>query len=141
MGVRTGVRRKIEHWSRRLIQCLGAKVEAIGYWPGANQAIRVSALNAIGGVNSDIEFGAGEDFYRVWNLVRFCKQEGFTMETGRSVGELDVPVYTSSRRTSTLWRILKNRIYLYRRGSRSLAEDGVPGFQEGKPSVVKKAIR
>ena len=137
----TGICEETPHWSKRLFRYLKRKNEGVGYWTGPNQTIRTSVLDAIGGINPNIEFGAGEDFYRVSNLVRYCRKNDLAMESGKTQRELDCPVYASSRRTSTLWRLAQNRLYLARRGKRRIDEDGLPIFSEGTPAVQKHEIR
>ena len=137
----TGVCRETSHWLLRFFGRVRGNTTNVSYWTGPNQAIRTSALDGIGGINPNIEFGSGEDHYRLWNLVRYCKRNGLVMETGGTRKQLDVPVYASSRRTSTLARLLKNRVYLLRRGAREIASDGMPVFKEGKAATHKSQIR
>lgn len=109
IGVSTGVVYEYTYPVFRLLRAIAVfagKAPRIHCWSGPNQFVRRSALDAIGGINSDVPYRAREDHQRMYELARYGKRIGAQMLSAATIRALCDPVYHSGRRRGTFRDIL-----------------------------------
>lgn len=140
MGVSTGTKLEAAHWSYWLANAFARKMTQrqrnTSYWAGANQFIRRSALDAIGGIDPEIGYGCSEDHARRYALARWCRPQGFQLPDGAFTPDLVDPNYHSGRRHGTLSRVIRHIIYTLISKRHPIGDDGWPIFD--KTNKTKK---
>lgn len=93
-------------------------------WSGCNQFVRVSALEAIGGVCTSVDWD--EDHHRHYELARLGKSLRMNLESANSNSELINPVYFSGRRFATVSLLIQHYLETKRRPKLERDEYGFP---------------
>lgn len=125
VGVSTGILLEDAHFSYWIIHelaVLAGWTDKYVAWAGANQFVRKSAMEAIGGIDTSVLYG--EDYRRLAQLARWAnahdKHIGSVNMDGPPLGD---PVYVSGRRYATLGRVAKHTIETLTRDYRSHGEE------------------
>jgi len=110
VGLSTGIVYEYVHPAFALLRAIAVllrRAPRVHCGSGANQFIRRQALDAIGGIHSDIPYRNREDHQRMYELARYAKSIKANMLSAATDGALFAPVYHSGRRRAKMCDVLR----------------------------------
>jgi glycosyltransferase involved in cell wall biosynthesis len=127
VGISTGSLTESAHWLYRLAHSFAVRTgrsRRYSCWSGHNQFVRRSALEAIGGIDEEVEWN--DDQHRHHELARYAKRTGGHLASANRMPETADPVYHSGRRYATLGLCLRHFREAWSRAELPRDEHGYP---------------